>query len=449
MMRHRPDLCVSGRRREARPPFRRSGFSPPQAKRWQSNKRPETPHSGVSVGRQVDRPVSSATPQRMSRSETSTSSSPNAASTRSRTTTPGDDGRRAIGVQAGDLAALGQRQRREPLEDGAAAASADSTWPSTRPGRRARAEVDRRRTGSPCRPRRPPPRRAARTRAGRPPRASCPPSAASASSSSAVGGSACRWRSVWRTTPICVETWKRDLAARADDELGRAAADVDHQQRLPASARGDGRAEEGQPRLLVAGQRARVEAVALRARARRTRRRWRRRARPRSSPRRALAAVRLDRLARTARAPRTRAPAARRRARPVRVDALAEPRDDRARARPRSSGPSPTSAISRRVEFVPMSTTATRVSWPGAASARRRARRAGCRPPSSVICARVPDGRRADVRDDEQVRRLEQRVVGGQRLGVGDVERGAGDRAARSSARSQRGLVDDRRRARC
>ena len=27
MMRHRPDLCVGGRRREARPPFRQAGFS--------------------------------------------------------------------------------------------------------------------------------------------------------------------------------------------------------------------------------------------------------------------------------------------------------------------------------------------------------------------------------------------------------------------------------------
>ena len=68
------------------------------------------------------------------------------------------------------------------------------------------------------------------------------------------------------------------------------------------------------------------------------------------------------------------------------VDALAEAGDDRApldlgHARRRS-----TSATSSRVEFVPMSTTATRVSWPGAASARRRARRAGCRRRSRSSC---------------------------------------------------------------
>ena len=33
-------------------------------------------------------------------------------------------------------------------------------------------------------------------------------SAASASSSAGVGGSVVRWRSLWRTTPACVETWK-------------------------------------------------------------------------------------------------------------------------------------------------------------------------------------------------------------------------------------------------
>ena len=37
-------------------------------------------------------------------------------------------------------------------------------------------------------------------------------------------------------------------------------------------------------------------------------------------------------------------------------------------------------------------------------------------------------GRRADVGGDDQVGRAQQRVVGRQRLGIGDVERGAGDR---------------------
>ena len=53
-------------------------------------------------------------------------------------------------------------------------------------------------------------------------------SAVSASSSAGVGGSSWRWRSAWRTTPTCVETWKP-----CGDELGRAAADVDHEQARP------------------------------------------------------------------------------------------------------------------------------------------------------------------------------------------------------------------------
>ena len=40
-----------------------------------------------------------------------------------------------------------------------------------------------------------------------------------------------RWRSVWRTTPACVETANSASRPRADDELGRAAADVDHERR--------------------------------------------------------------------------------------------------------------------------------------------------------------------------------------------------------------------------
>jgi hypothetical protein len=35
-----------------------------------------------------------------------------------------------------------------------------------------------------------------------------PASSLSARSSCGVGGSECRWRSEWRTTPTCVETWK-------------------------------------------------------------------------------------------------------------------------------------------------------------------------------------------------------------------------------------------------
>ena len=49
--------------------------------------------------------------------------------------------------------------------------------------------------------------------------------------SAAVGGSWWRWRSVWRTTPACVETWNSTSRAGPDHHLGRAAADVEHQRR--------------------------------------------------------------------------------------------------------------------------------------------------------------------------------------------------------------------------
>ena len=72
------------------------------------------------------------------------------------------------------------------------------------------------------------------------------------------------------------------------------------------------------------------------------------------------------------------------------LDALAQPRDERAPLDLGDAGRS-TSAISSRVEFEPMSTTATRVNSPGGASARRRAPPAGCRPRSRSCdgaCAR-------------------------------------------------------------
>ena len=64
-------------------------------------------------------------------------------------------------------------------------------------------------------------------------------------------GSAAMWRSVWRTTPACSDAWKAISVAGADDQLGRASADVDHERRLAGglSAR---RAQVGQPRLLLA-----------------------------------------------------------------------------------------------------------------------------------------------------------------------------------------------------
>ena len=88
-------------------------------------------------------------------------------------------------------------------------------------------------------------------------------SCASARCSDSVGGSLCRWRSVWRTTPAWVETWNDDLVAGADHHLGRAAADVEHERRRHVGRVAlAGRAEERERRLLVAGQHVRLEAVA-------------------------------------------------------------------------------------------------------------------------------------------------------------------------------------------
>ena len=65
---------------------------------------------------------------------------------------------------------------------------------------------------------------------------------------------------------------------RADRDLGRAAADVDHRRRRPAAARAERArgAEEGQPRLLLAVEHARPRRRRARGSPRRTRRGWRR-----------------------------------------------------------------------------------------------------------------------------------------------------------------------------
>ena len=296
----------------------------------------------------------------------------------------GDDRRRPVGVEPGDLAALARAAARR-----AARACASSARQRQHGGPRRRravgAEVDARALGRGAghRDRR---RDAARARVAGPPRRARgrPSSAERAQLLRASGGSECRWRSEWRTTPTWVETWKRDLAALADHELGRAAADVDHEQRARRRRRArGGRAEEGQPRLLVAAQRAARRGRSARGRRRRTRA-------PLAASRTAevitavaaLGAVLRDRRGVLARARRTRARCGASPSAPV----ASTPSPSRVTIERRStsaSGPSaPTSAISSRVEFVPMSTTATRVSWPGAASARRRARRAGCRPRS-------------------------------------------------------------------
>ena len=76
-----------------------------------------------------------------------------------------------------------------------------------------------------------------------------------------------------------------DLVAGADDQLGAAAADVEHQQRLVVAAPAR-RAQIREPRLALAGDRLRVEAEPLAAARRALRRRSRRRAPRSSAPRR-------------------------------------------------------------------------------------------------------------------------------------------------------------------
>jgi hypothetical protein len=226
-----------------------------------------------------------------------------------------------------------------------------------------------------------------------------------------VGGSSCRWRSVWRTTPACVETWKPPRRPRRSTSSVEPPPMSITSSASVVAGRARGRAEEGQPRLLVAAERARVEAVAL-AHARGELAPLAASRTARSAPRRALARAELvDRLAVLVEHANTRSIASSPSA-PV----ASTPSPSRVTIERRSSSSTRrrrlASATSRRVEFVPMSTTATRVTPPGAASARRRARRAGCRRPCRPCARARAHGGRADVRDDEQVRRAQQRVVG-------------------------------------
>ena len=65
------------------------------------------------------------------------------------------------------------------------------------------------------------------------------------------------------------------------DQLGRAAADVEHEHEVAAGVDQRGAAGDGEPRLGLARRRSRCRGRASRARGRGTRRRWRRRGRPR------------------------------------------------------------------------------------------------------------------------------------------------------------------------
>ena len=155
------------------------------------------------------------------------------------------------------------------------------------------------------------------------------------------------------------------LAARARDELGRAAADVDHQQRrrVAAVARG-GRAEVGQPRLLVAARACARRARSGRAPWPRTRRRWPRRGPPRSARRRAARSRGARSTPRSRRA--CRAPA----------------RCGASPSRPDASTPSPRRVTTERRSSSSHAVRAPRRRRAGASSwcRRRRPRRARVRP---------------------------------------------------------------------
>ena len=119
----------------------------------------------------------------------------------------GDDRRRPVGVQAGDLDALGERGRGElrehPLDrrqgedvavDPLGVVGLEAQLDRGQRGRRAGDGDPRARPRAPVADARP---RSARARRRRAPRAR-----------PRVGGSEAMWRSVWRTTPACSEAWK-------------------------------------------------------------------------------------------------------------------------------------------------------------------------------------------------------------------------------------------------
>ena len=167
----------------------------------------------------------------MSRSETSTRSRSNARSASSRIATPATIVGARSGCRPTTRPALGQRHRGEPGEQQLELAELEHVALDAVGVVGVELLCDRGARGRGARPRRRPrrprlgPRRERRRRGSRAPR----PRARAARAG--AGGSECRWRSVWRTTPAWVETLKSTFAAAADDELGRAAADVDHQQR--------------------------------------------------------------------------------------------------------------------------------------------------------------------------------------------------------------------------
>ena len=145
-------------------------------------------------------------------------------------------------------------------------------------------------------------------------------------SSSGCGGSWCSSFSVSRTQPMSTEMHALGVVG-ADDELGRAAADVDDEERPVRLVDVGGRAEERQLTLLRARQQLGPRADDLLGRRRRTRRGCRHRV-PRMSPRCALVRHRGRPSRRGTRAARSGfVRSLRERARPRGIDALTEPRD--------------------------------------------------------------------------------------------------------------------------
>ena len=151
--------------------------------------------------------VSKAAPRRRSWSETAVRSRPKTSQRLDDHDHPGDDGGGAVGVQSAHRAPLRLGQRGEASRMRRQLAR-DTTWPWTRSRITLQIQVDRpergrrARHGDRCAT---PPRERSAAPPARRSRARPRPARAS---SSAVGGSVARWRSVWRTTPAWVETWK-------------------------------------------------------------------------------------------------------------------------------------------------------------------------------------------------------------------------------------------------
>ena len=298
-MRQRPDLCVGGRRREARAPLPTLRVSP--AVNAVRRSRP----LGQSRAR---RPT--GCPARL----TSTRSSPNASSTSERMITPAT----IVGARSGCRPGTARRSS-SGVPPGARAAPRASRAPARGPRparcRRARAR-DRSRAHEVAVPATP---TAASTRA----RTSAGTAASTLGAHRGGERRAVPGRGRVRAQVALAVADDADLrrdveaerAGGAADQLRRAAADVDHEQ-LGGVVRGPGRgrARERERGLLVAGQRAPCEPEAPAHAVREGARRWPRRAPRRSSPRYWPRSRGARSRPRNARASRTRAPAAPRRA---------------------------------------------------------------------------------------------------------------------------------------